>query len=73
MSLYSGKGISIMTHDEKVYRELAVQAIAIMDERGRRNEGDNSRLLWNNEWESLRTRLFEVVQRIDSKKERGSL
>ena len=48
-----------------IWRERICGAIALMDERGRANEGDNSEMLWHREWKYLRNELFEVLEHIN--------
>ena len=57
--------LQLIEHFEKFLKqkdELIKDAITLMDERGRRNEGSNSYLLWNMEWQALRATLLKALE-----------
>lgn len=53
--------------DKKQIRNNIIDAIAIMDEKGRANEGDNSYMLWKKEWTALRECLLNCLRTIDGR------
>ena len=42
----------------KTIADNLIEALSIMDERGRKNKGNNSYLLWKKEWEELRSYIY---------------
>ena len=57
----------VQNANKKLNKILEAQAnikdcINIMDEKGRSNVGDNSKLLWNNEWNEIRAKLYELIK-----------
>lgn len=49
----------------RIWRRRLNNAIGIMDDRGRGNEGNNSRMLWNREWDEVRGEIFNVMEYVD--------
>jgi hypothetical protein len=41
--------------------KLIVEAINLMDEKGRSNPEDNSKLLWDHDWATLRSILMTLL------------
>jgi len=42
-------------------KEIATEAIAIMDDNGRKNEEGNSTMLWDEDWNNLRQLLLDIL------------
>lgn len=43
-------------------RDKLIQAIAVMDEKGRANEEDNSYMLWKKDWYLVRELLLDALK-----------
>ena len=51
-----------------LFRKLGA-ALEIMDMNGRSNEGDNSTMLWHDDWRLLRSLIWEVFDEMSENKE----
>ena len=47
-------------------QEYIVNALSIMDEKGRKNQEGNSTMLWNKDWDKLRFMLFALLAENDT-------
>ena len=45
-----------------IWKNRLGYAINIMDNKSRGNEGDNSQLLWNDQFDEVRNEIFEVME-----------
>lgn len=46
-------------------RESTSRVLYLMDEKGKGNEGDNSTMLWNCQWDEVRQEVFWIHERLN--------
>ena len=46
-------------------RSATNRVLYLMDEKGKGNEGDNSTMLWNRQWEEVRRETFWIHERLN--------